>query len=76
MLITVPTLIVCGTHLLPLYGAIFLFQTWGFINHANVRLDLGKLSILVSAREIRCPNGLRLCSIVNHIRSWSFCMRG
>jgi sterol desaturase/sphingolipid hydroxylase (fatty acid hydroxylase superfamily) len=47
----VPTFIVCGFHLLPIYGSILLFQTWGFFNHANIRLDLGPLTAVVSGPQ-------------------------
>ncbi len=50
-LITVPTLIVCGVHLLPLIGSIILFRCWGFFNHANVRLDLGPLTAIISGPQ-------------------------
>jgi sterol desaturase/sphingolipid hydroxylase (fatty acid hydroxylase superfamily) len=48
---SVPTFIVCGFHLLPAIGAVFLFQTWGFINHANTRIDFGPATALVSGPQ-------------------------
>lgn len=51
LLIAVPTFVVCGLEMLPLYGGIVLFWTWGFVNHANVRLDFGPLTPLISGPQ-------------------------
>jgi sterol desaturase/sphingolipid hydroxylase (fatty acid hydroxylase superfamily) len=52
LLVQVPTLIICGVNLLTIYAAYALFATWGFVNHANVRLSLGPLTPIVSGPQL------------------------
>lgn len=52
LLVQVPTLIVCGVNLLTVYGAYVLFATWGFVNHANVRLPLGPFTPVISGPQL------------------------
>jgi sterol desaturase/sphingolipid hydroxylase (fatty acid hydroxylase superfamily) len=51
VLVYLPTVAICGFHLLTVYGAWVLFATWGFINHANVRARLGPFTALVSGPQ-------------------------
>jgi sterol desaturase/sphingolipid hydroxylase (fatty acid hydroxylase superfamily) len=50
-LVSIPTIAICGGQLLNIYGSMFLFATWGFFNHANVRLNLGPLTPVVSGPQ-------------------------
>jgi sterol desaturase/sphingolipid hydroxylase (fatty acid hydroxylase superfamily) len=50
-LVTLPTIAICGGELLSIYGSIFLFATWGFFNHANIRLSLGPLTPVISGPQ-------------------------
>ena len=51
LLVYLPTSVICGFDLLTVYGAMALFATWGFVNHANVRLRLGPLTPLISGPQ-------------------------
>jgi sterol desaturase/sphingolipid hydroxylase (fatty acid hydroxylase superfamily) len=51
LLVYLPTSVICGFDLLTVYGAWLLFATWGFVNHANVRLRLGPLTPIVSGPQ-------------------------
>ena len=51
LIVYVPTSVICGFDLLTVYGAMALFATWGFFNHANVRLRLGPLTPVVSGPQ-------------------------
>ena len=44
LFVHLPTLMVCGTHLLPYFGSIILFSGWGYLNHANVRVSFGTMT--------------------------------
>ncbi len=50
-LVHLPTLLICGFDLLTVYGAYALFATFGFFNHANVRLRLGPLTPVISGPQ-------------------------
>jgi sterol desaturase/sphingolipid hydroxylase (fatty acid hydroxylase superfamily) len=52
LLVQIPTLVVCGVDLLTIYGAYLLFATWGFINHANVRVSFGPLTPVISGPQL------------------------
>jgi sterol desaturase/sphingolipid hydroxylase (fatty acid hydroxylase superfamily) len=45
---TIPALVICGTSFMTVYSSILLFGAWGLFNHANIRLDLGPLTKIVS----------------------------
>lgn len=46
-----PVLIVTGSYL-PHYLAVFvMFRLWGFVNHANIRLQLGRATPLISSPQ-------------------------
>ncbi|MCB1908954.1 MAG: sterol desaturase family protein [Rhodocyclaceae bacterium] len=47
----VPTYWVCGGGLLTAMGSIILFSGWGYYNHANVRLNLGLFTGIVSGPQ-------------------------
>jgi sterol desaturase/sphingolipid hydroxylase (fatty acid hydroxylase superfamily) len=47
----VPTIMICGVNLLTVYGATVLFTLWGFFNHANVRLNLGTATWIISGPQ-------------------------
>jgi sterol desaturase/sphingolipid hydroxylase (fatty acid hydroxylase superfamily) len=51
VLVYLPTSVVCGFDLLTVYGAWLLFATWGFVNHANVRLRFGPLTPVISGPQ-------------------------
>lgn len=48
LLIHIPTYIFCGSSLLVVYASMFLFATYGFFNHANIKLKMGMLSMIFS----------------------------
>ena len=48
----IPTWMICGTSLLTVYSSTILFATWGFFNHANIRLRLGPLTKVVSGPQL------------------------
>jgi len=50
-LVTVPTVAICGGDLLNIYGSVFLLVSWNFFNHANIRLDLGWLTPIISGPQ-------------------------
>jgi sterol desaturase/sphingolipid hydroxylase (fatty acid hydroxylase superfamily) len=50
-LVNVPTLMVCGFDLLSLVGAYLFFKIYGFFNHANIRLNLGRLTPVISGPQ-------------------------
>ncbi|HEY0220098.1 MAG TPA: sterol desaturase family protein [Afipia sp.] len=50
-LVAIPTLIVCGFQLLPIVGSYLLFKVYSFFNHANVRVDLGPLTPVISGPQ-------------------------
>lgn len=47
----IPTIMICGLNLLTVYGASLLFIVWGFFNHANVRLNLGPVTSIISGPQ-------------------------
>ncbi|RTL48697.1 MAG: sterol desaturase family protein [Bradyrhizobiaceae bacterium] len=49
--VAIPTLIVCGFQLLPIMGSYLLFKVYSFFNHANIRLDLGPLTPVISGPQ-------------------------
>jgi sterol desaturase/sphingolipid hydroxylase (fatty acid hydroxylase superfamily) len=49
--VAIPTLAVCGFQLLPLVGSYLLFKIYGLFNHANIRLDLGPLTPVMSGPQ-------------------------
>ncbi len=51
VLVYLPTSVICGFDLLTVYGAWALFATWGFVNHANVRLPLGPFTPVISGPQ-------------------------
>lgn len=51
LIVYLPTFVICGFDLLTVYGAMALFWTWGFVNHANVRLRLGPLTPVISGPQ-------------------------
>jgi sterol desaturase/sphingolipid hydroxylase (fatty acid hydroxylase superfamily) len=50
-LVNVPTVIVCGLDLFPIAGAYLFFKIYGPFNHANIRVDLGFLTPLISGPQ-------------------------
>lgn len=50
-LVNVPTVMVCGLNLVPIAGAYLLFKTYGLFNHANIRVDLGFLTPVISGPQ-------------------------
>ncbi|MBX9711893.1 MAG: sterol desaturase family protein [Xanthobacteraceae bacterium] len=50
-LVAIPTLVVCGFQLLPIVGSYLLFKVYSFFNHANVRIDLGPLTPVISGPQ-------------------------
>lgn len=50
-LTSIPAAIVCGGGMLPYLGSLILFSGWGYFNHANVRLSLGPLGLLLSGPQ-------------------------
>ncbi len=50
-LVAIPTLIVCGFQLLQIMGSYLLFKFYSFFNHANVRIDLGPLTPVISGPQ-------------------------
>jgi len=47
----VPLLIIGAYNVLHLYAGILLFSTWGFYNHANIRLGHGRMTPVVSGPQ-------------------------
>src|SRR5262249_28737778 len=52
LVVSLPTALICGVVLLTVYGAYVVFATWGFFNHANLRLSLGPLTPIVSGPQL------------------------
>ncbi len=50
-LVNVPTVMVCGLDLLPIAGAYLFFKTYGLFNHANIRVNLGFLTPVISGPQ-------------------------
>ncbi len=50
-LVAIPTLVICGFQLLPIVGSYLLFKVYSFFNHANVRVDLGPLTPVISGPQ-------------------------
>jgi sterol desaturase/sphingolipid hydroxylase (fatty acid hydroxylase superfamily) len=50
--IHVPTMFVVGPTLLTVVGATVLFNGWGYLNHANVRLPFGRATVLLSGPQL------------------------
>lgn len=50
-LVAIPTLVICGFQLLPIAGSYVLFKAYSFFNHANVRLNLGPLTPVISGPQ-------------------------
>jgi sterol desaturase/sphingolipid hydroxylase (fatty acid hydroxylase superfamily) len=46
-----PTLIICGANMLPMVGAYLFFKISGFFNHANIRINLGPLTPVISGPQ-------------------------
>lgn len=46
-----PVIILFGPQVPHFIATFLLFRLWGFVNHANVRLDLGPLAILVAGPQ-------------------------
>jgi sterol desaturase/sphingolipid hydroxylase (fatty acid hydroxylase superfamily) len=51
LFVRVPTLMVCGIHSLSIVGTYLFFRMYGFFNHANIRLDLGPLTPVISGPQ-------------------------
>jgi sterol desaturase/sphingolipid hydroxylase (fatty acid hydroxylase superfamily) len=51
VLVNVPTVILCGFDLLPIASAYLFFKTYGLFNHANIRVDLGLLTPVISGPQ-------------------------
>jgi sterol desaturase/sphingolipid hydroxylase (fatty acid hydroxylase superfamily) len=51
MLFHMPLIILFGPQVPHLIATFLLFRLWGFVNHANVRLGLGPLTILVAGPQ-------------------------
>jgi sterol desaturase/sphingolipid hydroxylase (fatty acid hydroxylase superfamily) len=47
----IPTIVVAGVHETAMWIAFIVFWGWGFFNHANLRLPLGKLTAVVSGPQ-------------------------
>lgn len=52
LFVYLPTAVICGVDLLTVYGAYLLFATWGFVNHANVRVSFGRLTPVISGPQL------------------------
>lgn len=48
MSVSIPTYILCGSSLVVFYASMILFSTYGFFNHANIRLDMGRFTKVLS----------------------------
>ncbi len=46
--IQIPLAIICGPNLLTYVAAVFFYATYGFFNHANIRLDMGFVGKIIS----------------------------
>ena len=44
----IPTYILCGSGLVVFYASMLLFSTYGFFNHANIKLDMGVFTKILS----------------------------
>lgn len=44
----VPTYMLCGSEIVVFYASMLLFSTYGFLNHANIRGDMGVFTKIVS----------------------------
>lgn len=49
--VQIPLTILCGFNLLVSYAALIFFSTYGFFNHANIKLDLGPLGWIISGPQ-------------------------
>jgi len=50
-LTSIPAAIVCGGGMLPYLGSLILFSGWGYFNHANIRVPLGPLGVVLSGPQ-------------------------
>jgi sterol desaturase/sphingolipid hydroxylase (fatty acid hydroxylase superfamily) len=50
--IHIPTIFVVGPTLLTVVGSTVLFNGWGYLNHANVRLPFGRATSVVSGPQL------------------------
>ncbi|MGP8120982.1 MAG: sterol desaturase family protein, partial [Xanthobacteraceae bacterium] len=49
--VNLPTVMICGLQLLPLAAAYVFFKGFGLFNHANIRINLGPLTPVISGPQ-------------------------